>query len=263
MFFQEPPRTQYDLNFQILGIPVRVHPFFWLLAALLGLGASGDDSRGLLIWIAVCFGSILVHEMGHALTIRYFGWRPHIVLYSFGGLAIYNPSLSPVQRGRRRVRNSGGVQILISLAGPGAGFLLAFFVLGLLAASGYQSSFSFLGRTWVIREGSLLPSLAASQLVVFLLYVNIYWGILNLLPVYPLDGGQVSRELFLANSNDGIRQSLTLSFVTAASIAVFVLVRWGEFYLALMFGYLAYMNYTQLSGPFGGTFGGSGRYRPW
>ena len=262
MFFQEPPRTQYDLNFQIMGIPVRVHPLFWLLVTVLGLSGSGDDSRGLLIWIAVCFVSILVHEFGHALTIRYFGWSPHVVLYSFGGLAIYNPSFSPVGRGGRRVRNSGAVQVVISLAGPGAGFLLAFLVLVLLAATGYESFLPFFGRFWVIREGSSLSNQAVIQLVHFLLYINIYWGILNLLPIYPLDGGQVSRELFLANSNDGVRQSLILSLIAAAMIATFALVR-GEVYLAFMFGYLAYMNYTQLSGPYGGTFGGSGRHRPW
>jgi len=246
-----------------MGIPVRVHPLFWLLATILGLSASGDNSRGLLIWVVVCFVSILVHEFGHALTIRYFGWSPQVVLYSFGGLAIYNPSVSPVQRSGRRVRKSSTVQILISLAGPGAGFLLAFLVLVLLAATGYESFLPFFGRIWVIREGSSLPNHAVFQLVLFLLYVNIYWGILNLLPIYPLDGGQVSRELLLANSNDGVRQSLILSFVTAAMIAAFSLVRGGDFYLALMFGYLAYMNYKQLSGPFGGNFGGSGRHRPW
>jgi hypothetical protein len=72
----------------------------------------------------------------------------------------------------------------------------------------------------------------------------------------------VAREVFLANSNDGVRQAMILSFVTAAGIAFYALMR-GQTYLALMFGYMAYMNYTQLSGPFGGSFGGSMRRRPW
>ncbi len=218
MFLQEPPRTQYDLNFRMMGIPVRVHPFFWLLATILGLSASGDESLDLLIWVAVCFVSILVHEFGHALTIRYFGWSPHVVLTSFGGLAIYNPSFSPVGRGGRRMRNSGAVQILISLAGPGAGFLLAALVLAVLAATGHASWFNLFGRNIVIREGAPLTNPSLRTLVWFLLQVNIYWGLLNLLPIYPLDGGQVSRELFLANSNDGVRRSLVLSFITAAML---------------------------------------------
>jgi hypothetical protein len=56
---------------------------------------------------------------------------------------------------------------------------------------------------------------------------------------------------------------LVLSFITAVMIAVFALVIGRQTYMAFMFGYLAYMNYTQLSGPYGGTFGGSGRNRPW
>ena len=95
----EPQRTEYDWNFQIFGIPCRVHPFFWLLAVMLGI--RGNSSQGILIWVSVVFVSILVHELGHAFTIRYFGWSPRVVLHSFGGLAIYDPSFSPWQSGRR------------------------------------------------------------------------------------------------------------------------------------------------------------------
>lgn len=259
MIFQEPQRTPYDLNFQILGIPVRVHPFFWLLSLLLGMGLHSDDSRGLLLWVVICFVSILVHEFGHALTIRYFGWSPHVVLYSFGGLAIYNPSFSPVQRGGRRARNTGVVQILISLAGPGAGFLLAALVFAALLMSNKQALIYFYGELRPIGRGTPIENIAILKVIVDLLYVNIYWGLLNLLPIYPLDGGQVSRELFLANSRDGIRQSLVVSFITAAAIAVASFLWWNQTYMALMFGYLAYVNYGQMSGPWGGSMGGSGR----
>ena len=260
MFFQEPPRTQYDWNFSIAGIPVRVHPLFWLVIAMLGMG--GGSPRELIMWVGVCFVSILVHELGHAFTIRYFGWSPHVVLYGFGGLAIYNPTLSAFQRGRR-AGNLGTIRMLISLAGPGAGFLLAALLLGGLAAAGFDARFDLFGREIVVRRGAALPNFQVTILVHQVLWVNIYWGLMNLLPVYPLDGGQVSRELFLAQSNDGVRQSLVLSFITAAIIAAFALVQWGRPYLALMFGYMAYLNYTQISGPFGGSFGGTGRYRPW
>ena len=262
MLFQEPQRTQYDFNFRIFGIPVRVHPFFWILALLLGMGSHGDDSRGLIAWMVICFASILIHELGHALAIRYFGWSPHIVLHSFGGLAIYNPSASPLQYGSRRVRNTGGVQILISLAGPAAGFLLAALVIGALAATNHQAIFYFFGEFRPVGRGDEIRNLQLLNVINDLLFVNIYWGLLNLLPIYPLDGGQVARELLLAKSNDGIRQSLMLSFITAVVIAVFALVLWKQMYMAFMFGYLAYMNYTQLSGPFGGSLGGS-RRSPW
>ena len=58
-----------------------------------------------------------------------------------------------------------------------------------------------------------------------LLQVNIYWGILNLMPIYPLDGGQVARELFIANDHDGARKALQLSLATAVVLAVLCFVQ--------------------------------------
>lgn len=255
--FGEPPRTDYDWHFQLFGIPVRVHPFFWLLSFMLGM--SANSSREILIWVAVVFVSILVHEFGHALVIRYFGWTPRVVLHSFGGLAIYDPNFSPWQSGQR-ARRTAATQILISLAGPGAGFALAAIVVALLFLTQHSMPFPFFGK-WIILGVGDLPSSEPLQTVVFdLLQVNIYWGILNLMPIYPLDGGQVARELFIANSRDGVRQSLQLSFATACIIAVLSIVRFHSPYMALMFGYMAYTNYQQLNGPFGGGFGGA---RPW
>ena len=43
------------------------------------------------IWLAVVTVSILIHELGHAVAIRYYGYRPWITLYGLGGLASYNP----------------------------------------------------------------------------------------------------------------------------------------------------------------------------
>lgn len=255
--FGEPPRTDYDWHFQLFGIPVRVHPFFWLLAAMLGM--RGNTSQGILIWIGVVFVSIMIHEFGHALVIRYFGWSPRVVLHSFGGLAIYDPNFSPMQSGRRP-RRTGTTQILISLAGPVAGFALAALVVALLYLTQHSVSFPFFGIEVNLGTGRGLPSMPLWILVFDLLQVNIYWGILNLLPIYPLDGGQVARELFIANSRDGVRQSLQLSLAAAAVLAFLALFKFQQPYMGLMFGYMAYMNYQQLNGPFGGGFGGG---RPW
>jgi hypothetical protein len=65
VFLAEPPRTPWDLNFQVLGFPVRVHPLFWAVALLFGL--SGNQKPvDMLLWVGTVFVSILVHEMGHA-----------------------------------------------------------------------------------------------------------------------------------------------------------------------------------------------------
>ena len=118
MFLAEPQRTAYDLNFSLGGVPVRVHPMFWLFTVL--LGANDPVPLHLLIWVVAVFLSILVHEFGHSLAMRSFGWTSHIVLYSFGGLAVQDGSHGGFERPGRRGRDAR-TQIIISFAGPLAG----------------------------------------------------------------------------------------------------------------------------------------------
>ena len=87
--FSEPPRTPYDLNFHLFGIPVRICPWFWVAAVLLGSRSPGPVS--LLIWVAAMLVSILVHELGHAAVLRRFGFPTWITLYGFGGLTGHDP----------------------------------------------------------------------------------------------------------------------------------------------------------------------------
>ena len=84
----EPERTQFDLNWRMFGIPVRVHPWFWLMGVILGWSAVERGVQYLVLWIVCVFVSILVHEFGHVFMGLVFGSRGHIVLYSFGGLAV-------------------------------------------------------------------------------------------------------------------------------------------------------------------------------
>ncbi|HEX5472325.1 MAG TPA: hypothetical protein VFW73_10580, partial [Lacipirellulaceae bacterium] len=73
MLIGEPPPTQVDLHFRLLGFPVRVHPFFWITTLLLGMGGGPADPVQTLVWVAVVFVSILFHELGHATLQRTFG----------------------------------------------------------------------------------------------------------------------------------------------------------------------------------------------
>jgi Zn-dependent protease len=78
------------------------------------------------------------------------------------------------------------------------------------------------------------------------LQVNILWGLVNLLPIYPLDGGRISRELFtLGNPRAGIVQSLQLSIGAAVLVAIYGILQQSTF-LCLMFGYLAYSSFQTL-----------------
>lgn len=246
--FAEPRATAYDLNFTLLGIPVRVHPLFWLIAVLLG---RSRDPVMLLIWVGVVFVSILVHEFGHALCAQLVGWPPlRVILYSFGGLAVYQPTYrNPYCR------------IGVSFAGPGAGFIFAVVILLVLGVFGYLPVFHFgIPKTVPSSEHWLFIteyfSIFSTQpiegenlhrLVLTLLYVNIFWGLLNLLPIYPLDGGQIARELLTLNEpRDAERQSLQLSILVAVIMCVLSIAVWQRTFLALLFGYLAYNSYQAL-----------------
>ena len=254
MFLAEPQRTPYDLNFALAGVPVRVHPMFWLFTVL--LGAADPVPLHLLIWVAAVFISILVHEFGHSLAMRSFGWRSRIVLYSFGGLAVQDGSYGSFERWGRGGRDAW-TQIIISFAGPLAGFIFAALILAALRASDNHAGVTLGGFPPV---GYYMDPLAAPQLnhlVRQLLYINIYWGLVNLLPIYPLDGGQISqRVLETVNPHDGLRQSFMLSILAAACVAILGYVKLDSLYMAMLFGYMAYQNYLILQSFRGGGYGG-------
>jgi hypothetical protein len=85
-FFQVPPPTRFDLRFSIAGIPVRVHPLFWVIALLFASGSN--NLLNIATWIIGIFISILVHELGHALAFRRYGQDSYIVLHFAGGLTV-------------------------------------------------------------------------------------------------------------------------------------------------------------------------------
>lgn len=252
MFLGEPPRSQYDLHFQLFGIPIRIHPWFWVIALLLGISGSNPPPAEVLLWIVAVTVSIVVHELGHALAQRHFGGRPRIVLYSLGGLAICEDC-------NRDTRS----QILISLAGPFAGFAFALLILLFMSFTGdgmaievgnrivYESGNTAGSRgipilgTVIYWQQMAKPLLQATAFN--LLWINVLWGIVNLLPIYPLDGGQVSREICqIGNPRGGIIRSLQISIVTAVGMAIFGLIAWQSLYTAFMFGYLAYSSFQIL-----------------
>ena len=117
MILAEPSPSQGDLHFSLLGFPVRIHPWFWLVALL--LSDLRDEPVHVVLWVVAMLLCILLHELGHAVVMQAYGYRPSIVLYSFGGLAIPHP-------GRAGVRRPGPWgEMLIAFAGPASGFILA------------------------------------------------------------------------------------------------------------------------------------------
>lgn len=231
MFIPAPAPTAYDLRFRLGDIPVRVHPMFWVACIFLGIGPSQGRVEEVLIWLLAVFVSILVHEMGHALTSRAFGARPQITLYAFGGLASY------ADRGMTRAQ-----RIAISLAGPAAGFALAAVIVGLVYAFG--------GRV-AVHDWMLVPLLDPDKrlllvLVFYLFYINTWWGLINLLPILPLDGGHVAQELMVAHRERGLYESYVVSVAVAGALALYGALYLRDWFLTLFFLALAVNSYQFL-----------------
>lgn len=185
------------------------------------MGANWGDPRLVVIWIGCVFVSILVHEMGHALTARFFGWPPDVLLYHFGGLAMYHPTW-----GYTTSRS-----ILISFAGPAAGFLLY----GLTLVVEYL----------LIQTGTA-PGIYWMVALFMLAQINLWWGLINLLPVLPLDGGQICRDTCTAlRLKRGHDVALKIGIVVGAGVAIYALAH-KEMYIGLLFGFLAFQNWQSL-----------------
>ncbi len=158
---------QVLFSFELLGFRVNVRPAFLLVAVLIPYLSRVSDPLAVLGWMVVIFGSIIVHELGHAVTARTFGYRVGAIeLHGMGGHVTHAATA--------RVPHTPPRLLAISVAGPAAGLLLGFAVLSV--------------------DGLLAPSGAlAREIVGALLWVNIGWSLFNLLPVLPLDGGNALR----------------------------------------------------------------------
>lgn len=241
--FQIPPPTRFDLRFSIAGIPVRVHPLFWLIAVL--FGASSNSIPGLLIWVTAIFISILIHELGHALAMRRHGQGSQIILHFAGGLTI--PESVAWGGGYASVAITANQQIFISLAGPFAGFLLATLLLVVSALLGGTIIPNFVLGIIPFPIVFLPIGELATTFVMSMLWVNIFWGIVNLMPVNPLDGGAVARNILIQYDPwNGVRTSLWLSVITGALIAIAGFVFLRSTYMAFLFGLLAFQSYQAL-----------------
>ena len=247
----EPQPTPADLHFELAGIRVRVSPWFWLGSAFFGWQVcqsfAGGDQRAMLrylvVWIGVVLVSLLVHEFGHALAFRAFGQPAHVVLYHFGGLAI------PDAWGRRHLRPLQ--RLCVSAAGPLAQLLLAALVVAGLKLGGWLVPFPIeaIGRPLGLYEGRPYESPLVFALVAFLLEVNVFWPLINLVPVPPLDGGQIVREgLLAADVHDAPRVSGVIGMAAGAAVAWWGF-NHGQEFLGIMFAMLAISCYQNLSGP--------------
>ena len=217
--------TPYDLRFSLFGIPVTISPFFWVTAALLGFGWLHVEPGGpanLIAWMVCVLVSLLLHEFGHAFTMRAFGHSPEIVLHHFGGYATY------------RGRETPGRSLLISAAGPAVQLVLwAILLFGVVPWLRGAGQFPEVGT----------PLFAA---LISMLQINLYWPLLNLVPVLPLDGGKILHAILaLAGLRDASDWAVKVSVVVGVIAAAGFLFL-NSFIIGAMFAFMAIENYQTL-----------------
>jgi stage IV sporulation protein FB len=196
-------------------IPITIRPLFWLIAFLIGWLFSFKIVWALLA-IFVIFFSVLLHEYGHALTALFFGQKTRIELAAFGGFTY--------REGRKLKLWE---EFLIVLNGPVAGFLI------------------FLAALAIVKTTTITnPTL--HFLVYFALKANLFWTIVNLLPILPLDGGHLM-SIFLESlfGFKGVKAAIIVGLVVGAAICIFFL-SIGAFLAAALFLLLLLESFRSL-----------------
>lgn len=242
------------ISFQLFGIPVAIQPISWLLLAFLGgaFNISGAaDLYPVLIFMVVGMVSIIAHEMGHALAGRHWlGSSPSIEIVAFGG-ETRNDHIRMMSRPRF---------FAMVFAGPLLGLLPALLALLVLciqmgdwgacwsfarvstfslgcSEQDYLSAITVLEHLMSPHSG--IPSVLYHLYTSFF-FVGFWWTLLNLLPIFPLDGGKLVATLlnnFKLSAVIGIVFSLLFlafalyckSVYTTVFACYFVYLNWQHF----------------------------------
>ena len=177
------------LSFRVGPFPIRIYPWFFLTAVMLG-GNFGFGWK-MAAWIFVVFLSVLVHEMGHALVGRAYGGHPEIHLQAFGGVTFPQFQRPPPP----------GRQFILSVAGPIFGLFLGGVAWTLVhffpPARGSPTD-------WTMRQ---------------FMWVSVVWAFFNLLPILPLDGGQMMLAVL-----EGLRKKPSVALASWISVVLSVAV---------------------------------------
>ncbi len=204
------------LRFSILGIPVQVQPFFWITLVIIGGGLNANSPAAILyvaLFVLAGFISILVHELGHALTARKFGAYSEIVLQAFGGYAAHSG-----------VRLTRPQSFAVTAAGPGIQILLG---LALLAAFPHLAALKPNARFFL---GTLM-------------HISFFWAILNLLPILPLDGGRMLDAIL---GPERIRITLWVTIILASLLAIVSFKTTSSILLPIFLGMFAWQAWQAL-----------------
>lgn len=228
--------------FRVAGTSVRVQYTLLLLLIALGTSASYHNSAAAagqrLSFVALAFLSILAHEFGHVAAARLFGIRtPTVMLWPLGGYA----RLERAPRGL-------GAQVVIAAAGPLANLAIA---LGVSLPGGGTLSFGAM-------RGDLWLDLAR---------INLMLAVFNLLPIYPMDGGQILRALLLPVLGEGRTAAVMRWSGRAGAVLLGVLGAYFRDPLLVLVGLFIFFAAGAMQPPSrpaaGGPAGAAGEWSPW
>jgi Zn-dependent protease len=163
---------------RVAGIGIFIHWSFWLLPLWVGYEHWSQGPAQVALWVGLVlalFGSVLLHELGHAFMARAFGIGTRdITLYPIGGAArLERMSERPLE------------EILIALAGPAVNVVIAVVLL-----LGIKLADVPVDPEMLAGQGPVLP-----VFLVMLTVMNLFLVGFNLLPIFPMDGGRVFRAL--------------------------------------------------------------------
>jgi Zn-dependent protease len=204
--------------FRLAGVDVSLHWWWFLIAFYRLQGGPGEYSS--IVWklfeFLALFLIVLTHEFGHAMACRQVGGTAdQIMLWPFGGVAYVNPPQRP------------GATLWSIAAGPLVNVALAPILYGVVMAG----------------KSAGLPD-SMPDLYVFLWSVfKINFGLLlfNILPIYPLDGGQILRSLlwFVMGKARSLMVATVLGFLGIIGFIVIAVI-WREVWLGLISVYLLF-----------------------
>ena len=197
---------------RIFGVELRVHLTFFFLLIFVWLTESAahgpaNAGRGLAL-VGIIFGSVVLHELGHALVGMRAGVPPKaIILLPIGGVTLLDETQQPIEPGVLTWKRD----IRIAVAGPLVNIFIAVVAGGVLLAVAPQI------HLWA------KPYVYSGNLPRSLVWSNLGLALFNLLPAYPMDGGRVLRAL-LSRRMDPVRATRRAVSIGRVFATLFMLV---------------------------------------
>jgi Zn-dependent protease/tetratricopeptide (TPR) repeat protein len=220
------------MKFRLFGIDVEVQWMFWLTSGFFAYDYIKHGHIDFAVtWIMVVFLSVLIHELGHGLAVRRHGIEPVIALHGMGGTTSWS-SRAPLSR---------PAHVVISLAGPFAGFAIGLPLLFVFGGAVGMFGHYFAAAPSVAWRLPPLVDKAIEQMI----WVNLGWGAVNLLPVLPFDGGHVLEQTL---GPSRARMTAAISGLVGASIAVLAMLQDPqEIWIAMLFGMAAMQSFQRFN----------------